>query len=131
MMPMKQVDGVLDEKTEPSYLTESYHIVPTDPRWPELDKMAWLSKNIYNCANYLVRQAFFKDDKAGIERNADEREWSKLLTYKTLYKQVRKHYPKDYYALPKRVANEAVRLVIQDWSGYDAAHADWEVNPHK
>ncbi|MCI0556493.1 MAG: transposase, partial [Anaerolineae bacterium] len=47
------------------------------------------------------------------------------------YKQVRKQYPQDYSALPKRVANEAVSLVIQDWTGYDAAHADWEVNPHK
>jgi hypothetical protein len=37
MMCMKQVDGLLDEKPKPSYLTESYHIVPTDPRWQELD----------------------------------------------------------------------------------------------
>jgi putative transposase len=97
----------------------------------ELDKMAWLSKNIYNCANYLVRQAFFKDSKAGIERNLGEREWSKLLVYKKLYKQVRKQYPQDYKALPKRVANEAIKLLIQDWTSYDAAHADWEVSPHR
>ncbi|MCI0714278.1 MAG: transposase [Chloroflexi bacterium] len=114
-----------------TYLTASYLIHRADPRWLELDKMTWLSKNIYNCANYLIRQAFFIDRRAGIERNLEKRQWIKLLVYEVLYKQVRKQYPQDYRALPKRVANETVKLVIQDWTSYDAAHADWETNPHK
>jgi putative transposase len=119
------------EKEKTQYLTESYLLTADDPRWRALDRMAWLSKNIYNAANYLLRQAFFKDRKVGVERNFEMRCWTKHLDYAFLYREVRKSYPQDYYSLPKRVANETVKLLIQDWTSYDKAHADWEIQPQK
>jgi putative transposase len=120
-----------NNKPENYYLTASYRIAADDARWQALDRMAWLSKNIYNAANYLLRQAFFKDRKAGIERDAEKRNWASYLNYAFLYREVRKSYPQDYYALPKRVANETVKLLLQDWTSYDNAHANWEIEPHK
>ena len=40
------------------------HIVKKNHQfYPEIDRLAFLSKNLYNCAVYLCRQAFFKGEK--------------------------------------------------------------------
>ena len=113
-----------------TYLTESYIIKGQDPRWAACDEAAWLSKNIYNCANYIMRQAFFADRdefKATGEWGNSQRKFD----YKTLYKAVREMYPQDYTALPKRVTNETVKQVVQDWLSYTAASIDNKENPEK
>jgi putative transposase len=128
---LQKSERISSKKSKTHYLTESYFVASSDSRWQELDRMAWLSKNIYNAANYLLRHAFFKDRKAGIERKLGERYWTRYLNYAFLYREVRKNYPQDYYALPKRVANETIKLLLQDWTSYDEAHTDWEQHPYK
>ncbi|MBN1564430.1 MAG: IS200/IS605 family accessory protein TnpB-related protein [Anaerolineae bacterium] len=39
-------------------LVEQHIIDRHDARWAEIDRASWLSKNLYNAANYLVRQAY-------------------------------------------------------------------------
>ena len=35
------------------------HIIRSNHRfYPEIDRLCWLSKNLYNSANYLIRQSF-------------------------------------------------------------------------
>jgi putative transposase len=43
------------------------HVIrDTDPRYAAIERAAFASKNLYNAANYLVRQAFMR---AGVYRN--------------------------------------------------------------
>jgi putative transposase len=39
-------------------LVEQHVISPRDPRFAPIDAAAFAAKNLYNLANYLVRQAF-------------------------------------------------------------------------
>ncbi|MDQ7036871.1 MAG: transposase [Anaerolineae bacterium] len=111
-------------------MVESYLIKRHDPRWAACDEAAWFSKNIYNCANYIMRQAYFADRKE-FRQTGEWGDTQKQLSYKVLYKAVRKQYRQDYYALPKRVANETVKQVVRDWQSYTASHIDYQQNPHK
>ena len=113
-----------------TYLIESYIIKRQDSRWQACDEVAWFSKNIYNCANYIMRQAFFADCKQ-FKATGQWGDSQKQYSYKILYKAVREMYPQDYYALPKRVANEMVKQVVQDWNSYTVASIDYQENPEK
>lgn len=42
---------------------EKKMIKPTNEYFPMLDQFCFLSKNLYNHANYIVRQSFVKDNK--------------------------------------------------------------------
>jgi len=42
---------------------EKQMIKPTNEYFPMLDQFCFLSKNLYNHANYIVRQSFVKDNK--------------------------------------------------------------------
>ncbi len=58
-------------------LVEQHRINKSDPRWAAIDAAAWAAKNIYNAANYRVRQAYIRDGR--------------YLNYETLEKQFKKH----------------------------------------
>ena len=42
-------------------LVEQHVIARTDPRYPRIDAAAFASKNLWNAANYLVRQSFIHE----------------------------------------------------------------------
>ena len=118
-------------KDLPEFLTESYIIRRNDPRWQELDRMSFLAKNIANVATYILRQAFFKDRKQGIEHHKRRRTWDQYLNFIRLKDTIRYQYPQDYHALPKRVAETCIKAVISDWRSYDASWTDWSKHPDK
>jgi len=39
-------------------LAQRHIIKSTEPRFAEIDKLAFKSKNLYNAANYVIRQSF-------------------------------------------------------------------------
>ena len=47
------------------YRVESYQINPGTSAWDECDTLCFKSKNLYNAANYIVRQAYLKKDGTG------------------------------------------------------------------
>ena len=78
---------------------EKQMIKPTNEYFPMLDQFCFLSKNLYNHANYIVRQSFVKDNK-----------W---IRYGELDKQLRadKDYP-DYAEMPTaQAAQQTLRLL--------------------
>lgn len=115
----------------PSYLTEAYLIRQSDPRWRELDRMSLLAKNVFNVANYLIRQAFFADRDHNSTHDQQRRTWVKMLNFIHLKETLRREYPDDYSALPKRVSETCIKAVISLWRGYDAAWFDWCKHPQK
>jgi hypothetical protein len=42
-------------------MVEQHRIDRPDPRWAAMDVAAFASKNLYNAALYLTRQAYIKD----------------------------------------------------------------------
>ena len=80
------------------------------------DRQCFLSKNLYNLANYHCRQHFFKTNKK--------------LSFNQLYHKVSK--TEAYYSLPNtKVAKQIIRRLYKSWKGYFQAHKDWKQHPEK
>ena len=76
-----------------------------------------LSKNLYNHANYLVRQSYF-------DPNVD------FLFYKDVYDLVKKSI--DYKAMPTaRSAQQTLRILDKNWKSYFKALEDYKAHPEK
>ena len=86
-------------------LVEQHIIGKNDPRFDLIDRTAFLSKNLYNAANYLVRQAFIFDHR--------------YVPYYQLDR-LMKHSP-DYCALPRKVSQWVLKQLDHDWQAFFAA----------
>ena len=88
---------------------EKHVISPSDEWYRRLAELCALSKNLYNHANYLARQAFFKEGK-----------W---LRYTELDQLLKKDldYP-DYRAMPTaQSAQQTLRLLEENWASFFAS----------
>jgi IS605 OrfB family transposase len=80
--------------------------------WSECDRLCFLSKNLYNAANYIYRQDFF----AGRATDA-------TLVYSILKE------GHDYKAIPAKVSQGTLKLVLKAWQSYRAAMKAYKENP--
>src|SRR5690242_16129346 len=80
-------------------LVEQHVIRDTDPRFAAMDRAAFASKNLYNAANYLVRQSFIRE---GI-----------YLNIAVVYHRIKDH--EAYRALPRKVSNDVLRQLDRNW----------------
>ncbi len=96
-------------------LVERHVITKNHPFWSEIDHKAFLSKNLFNLANYYYRQYFF--------------EYQKKLNFTELYHQVSKS--DDYQALPTKLSKQIIRRLDQSWTSYFAALREWKKQPNK
>ena len=87
-------------------LVEKQIIRPSNPLYKELDKLCFLSKNLYNSTLYTVRQHYFNTKK--------------YLTSFTIIKDFTKENQKDFRALPANVARYTVLLVDQNMKSFFA-----------
>ncbi len=98
-------------------LVERHIIDHNDPRWQVIDEAAWFSKNIYNAANYLVRQAYiFK---------------RVYLNYNAIEKRFKQRNLLPDQRLPLKVVQQVLKQVDHDWQAYFAALAEWKAHPDK
>jgi len=91
-------------------LVEQHAIGKTDPRFATIDAAAFASKNLYNAANYIVRQSFIHQ---GV-----------YLNYAAVFHRIKDH--EAYCALPRKVSNDVLRLLDKNWRAYFQARAAWE-----
>ena len=101
--------------TEIVQLVEQHIIKETDARFEAIDKAAFASKNLYNYANYIVRQEFINNNN--------------YLNYAAIY-----HLVKDsnaYKALPRKVSQLVLKQLDQSWCGFFAAIREWNQQPEK
>ncbi|GCA95437.1 RNA-guided endonuclease InsQ/TnpB family protein [Microcystis aeruginosa] len=96
-------------------LVERHIITKSHPCWSEIDHYAFLSKNLFNLANYHYRQYFFEN--------------SQKLSFNQLYHLVSK--TSDYLALPTKVSKQIIRRLEQAWISYFAAFRAWKKQPEK
>ena len=93
-------------------LVERHVIKPNHRFYREADRLSWLCKNLYNSANYIYRQNFF----ATQQTNA-------LAVYHAL-----KTSP-DYKALPAKVAQSTLGLVLKAWTSYYLGVRNYQEDP--
>lgn len=93
------------------YLTETQIINNSK----ELDDLTKKCKNLYNRANYLIRQEFIENGK-----------YIQKFDMFTLMKN-----DTDYKALPTRVSRNVLRILDGNWRGFFKAIKDWKSNPGK
>ena len=85
-------------------LVEQHIIKRNSPLYNECDKLCFLSKNLYNYANYVVRQSF------------TDKENSKYLNYYEINKLVKDNI--DYCSLPRKVSNQTLMMLDKNWKGF-------------
>lgn len=97
------------------HLVEQHVLKKNDSRYAIVDQAAFAAKNLYNAANYLVRQAFIRDHI--------------YLNHFAIYGQMKKH--EAYCALPRMVSQQVLRMLDQNWRSFFAAIKTWRADPSK
>lgn len=98
---------------------EKHIIKPSSSYYAMLDNFCFLSKNLYNHANYILRQEFIKNRKA--------------VPYGSLDKILKadEAYP-DYRAMPTaQSAQQVLRLLEKNWKSFFRSIKDWAKNKEK
>ncbi len=80
-----------------------------------LSKLCHLAKNLYNLANYLIRQKFINQGY-----------WTR---YAELYALLKTTNP--YRNLPAQTAQQVLRLLDKNWKAFFIAIKDWKQHPQK
>ena len=85
------------------------------PKFQLIDEMCFNSKNLYNEANYAIRQEFIENGN--------------YLNYYDMNKEFKTH--ENYKLCMSQPANCTLRLLHKNWKSYFAAIKDWKKHPEK
>src|SRR5712691_11860603 len=96
-------------------LVEQHIMEKSDPRYSLLDDAAFASKNLWNLANYSVRQSFIFDHK--------------YLNNTEIYHLVKSS--DAYKALPAKVSNQVLIQLHKAWIAFFEAMEEWREHPEK
>ncbi len=96
-------------------LVEKYVIDRNDPRYGAIDEAAFKSKNLYNAANYEIRQSYILHGK--------------YLNYNEMDRRMQSH--EAYKALPAKVSQQVLKQVDHDWDAFFKALAAYKEDPSK
>jgi putative transposase len=94
-------------------LVERHVISRADRRFAAIDRAAFASKNLYNAANYELRQAFIFE---GVR-----------LSYPEMHQRMKGH--DAYRALPAKVAQQVLMVLDRNWTAFCAALDTWKSAP--
>src|SRR5260370_41570132 len=83
-------------------LVEQHIISKGDPRFQGIDEMAFASKNLWNLANYYVRQSFIFEHS--------------YLNNAAVYHLFKSS--DDYQALPRKSSNQVLIQLVQSWTSF-------------
>ena len=96
-------------------LVEQHMIKESDPRFEPIDQAAFAAKNLYNKANYIIRQSFIHQGK--------------YISYPTMDKRLQR--TDEYEALPAKVSQQVLRSLDKAWQSFFAAMREWREHPEK
>ncbi len=96
-------------------LVEQHIINKSHALFKEIDQLAFSSKNLYNYANYVVRQTFINSKEHSSYGKSD-----KLL-----------HSHETYKALPAKVPQQVSKLLNKNWMSFFKTIKDWKKHPNK
>lgn len=84
------------------------------------------SKNLYNRANYIVRQEFINTSK---EKEIGLREYANWLKYYDLYQLLKDSI--EYKSLPSQTSQAILRKLEKNWKSFFKSMKEWKKNPSK
>lgn len=96
-------------------LVEQHIISKGDPRFQGIDEMAFASKNLWNLANYYVRQSFIFEHS--------------YLNNAAVYHLVKSS--DAYQALPRKVSNQVLIQLDQAWTAFFEAVEAYQEHPER
>src|SRR6266702_6553087 len=96
-------------------LVEQHVIDRHDPRYAVIDAAAFASKNLYNAANYEMRQVFIHQGR--------------FLSYNPLDKLMQFH--EAYKALPAKVAQWVLKGLVNNWKSFREARERYQYDLSK
>ncbi|WP_373537555.1 RNA-guided endonuclease InsQ/TnpB family protein [Microcoleus sp.] len=94
-------------------LAERHIIKSTENRFVEIDELAFKSKNLYNAANYVIRQSFVYG-WGYINYN----EMNRLMKYHQAYKE-----------LPAKVSQQILMILDKNWKSFFEAVKAYRIDP--
>jgi len=95
------------------HLVERHLIRKDDPRFAVIDRAALASKNLYNQANYQIRQSFIHEGK--------------YLPYAEIFHRLKQH--DCYQALPRKVSNSILIQLHKNWMSFFEAFKAYQEDP--
>lgn len=95
--------------------TERHIIIKSNPNWKVIDTLAFRAKNLYNKANYAVRQTFFQTSKEVEQGLKDYAEW---IRYPELDKLAKSEKWEEYRELPAQTSQQILRLLERNWKSF-------------
>jgi putative transposase len=96
-------------------LVEQHVINKSDPRYAAIDTAAFASKNLYNAANYEIRQSYIHQGK--------------YPNYNEVQRRMQSH--EAYKALPAKVSQQVLMQLDHDWDSFFKARDAYEEDPSK
>ena len=100
------------------------HVVKRKNKYGEiLNHFSHLTNNLYNHANFIVRQNFF--------HNSNKKGKSKYLSFYQMDKIVRHMDEENYQQLPKQTAQQTLKTLHQNWQSFFQSIKDYKTNPSK
>jgi len=96
-------------------LVEQHQIKINHKFYKEIDGLSFKSKNLYNQANYIIRQSFIKENK--------------YLNYNFLSKKLQKE--DSYTSLPSKVSQQILKVLDKNWISFFKSIKEWSKNKDK
>ena len=93
--------------------TECQYVYKSDPIFDRLDELCFLSKNLYNHTNYLIRQEFINSSKLKELNKLPNANW---LRANYLDKILNSH--SDYLALPNNSSQKVIQQLDLVWKSF-------------
>ena len=93
-------------------LTERHIIKSTEHRFAEINELAFKSKNLYNAANYVIRQSFVYG-------------WG-YVNYNEMNRLMKSH--EAYKALPAKVSQQILMMLDKNWKSFFEAVKAYKVD---
>lgn len=103
------------EKSTMVTLAEQHVIKASDPRFAQIDAAAFAAKNLYNLANYTIRQSWLAGDG--------------YLPYTQLYHLLKA--TDAYQALPSKVSQLVLKQLEHNWQSFFASLRAWREHPNR
>jgi len=94
---------------------EKHQINKTNSIWKIVDDLCFKSKNVYNCANYIIRQEFINNNK-----------W---IRYNELDKLMQQQ--DCYYELGSQCSQQTLKILDKNWKSFFVSIKDWKKHPEK
>lgn len=105
---------------------QSHQIRKNNQYFKQIDNLSFLSKNLYNYTNYLIRQ-HYSNSQNDILKDVK----NKYLNYYTLRSFMVKTKQVDYYKFPCKVANGILRQLHNEYKRFFKNNEDFKKNPNK